>query len=442
MTTKKQDLWYAKRLQKMIQCETISQTVHHDEAFARLRDVMKTLFPLLHEKATLTIFEEDCWLYELSGKTKENCMVLMSHHDVAPVTGEWQYPAFSGEIIQDRIWGRGTVDTKTSLFAICSAVEELLEEGFVFPCTIYLASSHNEEIAGKGIPAVVSYFEKHQIIPEFVLDEGGAVIDPPMAGIQKKCSVLAVHEKGRVQLHLCALTQQEHAGLSQNRDTPAMRMAKFMVQLEKQSPYQRKFSPELIAMFQALAPHMKVPMKTIFQHLTLFSPILKRIIPKLNVQAGAMLGTTGSIQELASTSNGCEAKLLLRPVSEVDVKEELHAIEALAKTYGIRVELQEQSLFQPAHMQGPAWEHVTTCMKDTFPETIVMPFILPAGTDARHFCNICPHVYRFAPIDIDQQQFQSVHGIDENLYIAAIPKAVGFYRNIICNYQIEEASES
>lgn len=33
------------------------------------------------------------------------------------VEGEWKYDGFSGQIAEGKIWGRGTVDTKTPLFA-------------------------------------------------------------------------------------------------------------------------------------------------------------------------------------------------------------------------------------------------------------------------------------------------------------------------------------
>lgn len=65
-----------------------------------------------------------------------------------------------GEISDGKIWGRGTVDTKTSLFAELSAVEELLAEDFDPACNLYIASGHNEEIFGDGIHEAVKYFEK------------------------------------------------------------------------------------------------------------------------------------------------------------------------------------------------------------------------------------------------------------------------------------------
>ena len=58
-----------------------------------------------------------------------------------------------------------------------------------------------------------------------------------------------------------------------------------------------------------------------------------------------------------------------------------------------------------------------------------------AGTDARWLCDVCPCTLRFAPIDIDNQQFNSVHSVDENIDLAAIGEAIEFYKEVIGNYK-------
>lgn len=60
------------------------------------------------------------------------------------VSGKWCHPLFSGEIADGRLWGRGTVDTKTSLFAEMQALEEMIESGWTPPCDVFLGSSCNE----------------------------------------------------------------------------------------------------------------------------------------------------------------------------------------------------------------------------------------------------------------------------------------------------------
>lgn len=169
----------------------------------------------------------------------------MSHHDAVAASNNWSEDPFGGEIKDGRIWGRGTVDTKTPLFGEFSAIEELLEEGFKFPVNVYLFSSCNEEIGGNGAPLALEYFKENKITFEWISDEGGAIVEPPMKGIDKKCTMMAVHEKGRCTCKLSAKKIESHAGLEGNHKTPVMRLANFISGVDAKKPFIRKLYPEV-----------------------------------------------------------------------------------------------------------------------------------------------------------------------------------------------------
>ena len=230
--TKEEQTEYAKKLGEMIRCETVSKKDGYDDIeFKKLRETVEKLFPLVHEKCEKMIFSDDCWIYKLRGKDESRNIMVMSHHDVVDVKGEWLHPGFCGEIFDDALWGRGAVDTKTPLFAEFQALEELLKDGFVPETNLYIGSSHNEEISGDGIPTALIYFEEQGITFETILDEGGAIIDPPLAGMKCKCAMMAVHEKGVHRLICTAEEGNAHAGLAANVNTPVARMAAFIAEI-------------------------------------------------------------------------------------------------------------------------------------------------------------------------------------------------------------------
>ena len=72
----------------------------------------------------------------------------------------------SGEVITEdgNVWGRGTVDTKASLFCMLQAVEELIKDGFEPECDVYIASSCTEEWSGDGAPATVQYLKDNGVV--------------------------------------------------------------------------------------------------------------------------------------------------------------------------------------------------------------------------------------------------------------------------------------
>ncbi len=430
---------YAKKLGKMIRCETISQKDSYDDTeFEKLRNTVGELFPLVHEKCEKMTFSDDCWIYKLKGQNESRNIMVMSHHDVVVAKGEWTHPGFCGEIFDGALWGRGTVDTKTPLFAEFQALEELLEAGFVPETNLYIGSSHNEEISGDGIPTALKYFEENGITFETILDEGGAIIDPPLAGMKCKCAMMAVHEKGIHRLVCTAEEGNTHTGLAANVNTPVARMSAFISEINSKNIFIRRLYPEVRAMFEGLCPYTPFIMTVLFSNLWCFSGLLKWAMLKLNAQAGAMIGTSCSFNEISGSREDkkCTAKAMLRCVNDEDLRKDIEAIKKIAKKYGVTVTDGENNEYhKPADMTKPAFAYTKDCIAKIFPNVASAAYILPAGTDARHLSDICDCVIRFAPIEMDSQQFASVHSENENISLKAIGNAVEFYKYYLKNYE-------
>ena len=95
---------YGRTLQQMLRCKTISVKESYDDTeFAKLREVVKEAFPLLHEKAERMYFSQDCWVYKIPGKDTSRNILLMSHHDVVKADETWSHDPFGGEIEDGKI---------------------------------------------------------------------------------------------------------------------------------------------------------------------------------------------------------------------------------------------------------------------------------------------------------------------------------------------------
>lgn len=281
------------------------------------------------------------------------------------------------------------------------------------------------------------YFIGHSIRFDWISDEGGAVIAPPMPGIGKKCAMIAVHEKGRCTAQLIAGPQQGHAGLAGAHKTPVMRMAAFMTEVDEKKPFIRRLHPEVRGMFEALAPHMAFPMRTVFSNLGLFSGLLIRLMPKLNAAAGEMLGTGCTFKNISTDDDGtCRAQAFLRCINDADFAKDLDTLRKMAECHGVRIVLRDEDneYYKPTSLDSRGYQYVKKTAQAVFPYAAVAPFILPAGTDARRFTDLSDAVIRFAPIDIDDQQYASVHGENENISIDKLPIAVDFYKQLLRNY--------
>ena len=439
-TSEEQAMQYAKDLSKMITCATISKKNSYDDTeFAKLRCVVEELFPLVHSRCEKMTFGEDCWVYRLPGEDPSRNIMLMSHHDVVAAEGQWKYPPFSGTVAEGKVWGRGTVDTKTPLFAELAALEELLQRGFRPKCSVWIASSHNEETAGSGIPLANAWFKEHVVTFELILDEGGGIIDPPIGGMTcEKCAMTAIHEKGRHKVKLSASQAMSHTNLTPGKSlSPTERMAAFITDVSRKPKFIRRLNPLVKGMLEAMAPYAAFPMKLIFANLWFFGPMLTLLLPKLSPQAGGLIGTTVSFRELSSPDgNTCTASAMLRSVYDTDFEKDLQWFTETAEKYGITVEKTDDWEYHaPADPTLPGYAVVKDILAELFPEVPAIPFILPAGTDARTLTDVCPCVVRFAPIRLSKEQLASVHSVDENMDILAVGDCVVFYRRLLEQYE-------
>ena len=163
---------YGKRLAEMIRCETISSRFDPDRSkFYAFHGKLEELFPHIHAKCEKHSFNGSL-LFKWSGTGEHAPIMLMSHQDVVEAGGDWEHAPFSGDIDEKgRVWGRGTVDTKASLFCLLTAIEELLAEGFIPQCDVYFGGSCTEEWSGEGAPATAQFLKDNGVHLALLLDE-------------------------------------------------------------------------------------------------------------------------------------------------------------------------------------------------------------------------------------------------------------------------------
>ena len=141
---------YAQQLSKLIQIETISSDHQPDKSkFYAFQKLLQQIFPCLYGKCEIQDYHGS-FLLRWPGTGQEEPIMLMNHHDVVEAPGAWKYPPFSGTVADRKLWGRGTLDTKSGLWAMLCAANELAEDGYNPKRDIYFVSTCNEETDGSG----------------------------------------------------------------------------------------------------------------------------------------------------------------------------------------------------------------------------------------------------------------------------------------------------
>lgn len=435
---------YVKTLKQMIDCKTVYDEAHsNQEAYDAFYRVLEKAFPLLHEKAERMVFGSGCFVYVIRGEKKDKQTVnvmLMSHHDVVDGDDKWDTNPFDAVEKDGSLWGRGTIDTKTPLFAELQACEELLEEGYAFEgINLYIGSSNNEETCGDGMVLATEYFRKNGIHFAVVLDEGGAITTGMIPSVAQKSAMVAVHEKSRHVYRLSTtLESKGHGGLNPNKDNALIRMSSFIAEVSKSRIYKGSFSPEVKATFTEHAPYMSFPLGMLFGHFGLFGRVIKKIMLKIP-QTAAMLSTEISFTTLFAGSRGeeqvkakkVEATMFLRCVREEDLLKGLEKIRKTAKKYGVEIEQVLRDYCEPTDFHQTPYRVLEAVLNENFPDVIVAPFLLTAGTDARHFTGVADSILRFAPIDLDKEQYASIHGANEHIKTKNVGECVCFYKDFV-----------
>ena len=429
---------YGKRLAKMIQQETISSRYEPErEKFYRFHETLEELFPKVHETCEKHVFDGSL-LFKWSGSGKHEPILLMSHQDVVEAGGEWEHEPFRGDIDETgRVWGRGTVDTKGSLFCIFTAVEELIAEGFRPECDVYIASSCTEEWSGNGAPLTVEYLKKNGVHLALLLDEGGMIIEEPVAGVKGIYGMVGVVEKGYGDVKFIAKGSGGHAS-APKKNTPLVRLAKFMLEVEKHNPFKAQFTPTVREMFRRMAPNMDFGMKLIFANMWLFEPILVKLLPTISSAGGAMIRTTLAFT-MAKGADGLnvlpqEAYITgnMRFIHHQDNEESIRLVTELARKYDIETEVIYQDAPCPiVDYKGDAFQLIEEVAAEVYPGVGISPYVMTGGTDAKYYKEVSENCIRFAPLYIDSQQYASIHGLNENIYQGVLPKGVDFYKMII-----------
>ena len=429
---------YGKQLAKLLQKETISGRYDADRTkFYEFHDVLENMFPHIHKACEKHVFNGSL-LFKWNGKGKSEPILFMSHHDVVEATGTWEHGAFSGDIDDEGcVWGRGAVDTKASLFCMMTAVEEMIAEGYEPGCDVYLASSCTEEWSGEGAPATVEYLKEQGVKFAYVMDEGGMIIEEPVGGVKGTYGMVGVLEKGYGDVKFIAKGKGGHAS-APKKNTPLVRLGKFMTAVEKKSPFVNKFNPTVKEMFRRMTPNMNFGMKLIFANMWLFEGLLKKVLPMISSAGGAMIHTTLAFT-MAKGSDGLnvlpqEAYVTgnMRYIPHQDMDESIALITEVAKKYELETEVIYKDASCPVvDYNSRPFHLVEEVAAEIYPGIGICPYVMTGGTDAKYYRDLSDNCLRFAPLYINPQQYASIHGLNENICQGTLPYGVDFYKKMI-----------
>ena len=411
-------------------------------AFRAFRNFLESSYPLVNSRAQLTLVNDYSMVYHLPGSNPDLKPVLfMGHMDVVPVEeitrAEWSYPPFSGTVADRIIWGRGSVDDKFTVIALMEAMEQLLSEDMQPERSVFFAFGHDEEVGGKdGAAKVAHYFEQKGVTFEYVLDEGGVVLEGMIDGIDRPVAIIGVSEKGYVNLVLTVNAPGGHS--SQPPEQTAVGILSRAIVAVENSPFRARLDA-FYPTFDALGAEMPFSKRLAMANLWLFAPLVKNIMLKNKDDAAGIRTTTAATMisgspksNILPTRATAVINFRILPGDRVEaVKDrviELIDDERVTVTaeYGVN-----PSPVSPSDSAG--FELIARTIRGMDDQILVAPYMVRGGTDAKYFYALSPNVYRFMMLRIDPTTIGYVHGIDERVAVDDYLEAIRFYYHLIRN---------
>lgn len=409
--------------------------------FRAFADWLAASYPRLHGALARETVSEHSLLYTWPGSDPALApLLLLAHQDVVPAADpeRWTHPPFAGAIADGYVWGRGAIDDKGPLVAICEAIEGLLVEGFAPRRTVLLAFGHDEEVGGPhGAVAIGKQLAARGVRPALVLDEGFALLDVgTVPGLPGPVAPIGVAEKGYATVEVVASAPGGHSS-TPPRTTAAGVLARAITRLED-DPFPIAVGGVTGSFFAWLAPEMALPGRVLLGNADLLAPPLSGVVrrePGLN----AFLRTTTAVTMLSGSPKDnvlpTEAvarvnfRILPGETGETVLARVRETVAAPGVEARLGAEHRDPSPVSPS--DGPAFALLQRTIGEQFPGAVVAPALVVGGTDARHYSVVADAVYRFAPFRFGAADIRLPHGIDERIAIENLAGGVRFYARLI-----------
>ena len=406
-------------------------------------DWLIAAYPEVQARMELTRIGGYTLLYKWQGSDPSLKPVLLTgHYDVVPVIPGteqgWTYPPYGGVVADGYVWGRGTLDDKGAVITMLEAATELIRDGYRPERTIYFSFGHDEEIGGsKGAGGVVEYARENDIEFLWSLDEGSFLFKDMIPGVSRLMGSINVAEKGSATIDIVAKAAGGHSSMPP-LDNAVSVLATAINNLEK-APVPGGLDGLSADMFDGISRHMPFMTRMLFANQWLFKGLLEDQLFGVTFMNATLRTTTAPTMLQASN------KVNVLPIEAVaTVNFRLHprdtvdsVVEHVKKVVDDeRIEIRVRG-GRPASAvsdhRAIGFKVVESSVKEVRPDAFMIPGLMIAGSDSKHYAKISENSYRFNPMIVGAQDLPKIHGTDENISIDNLVLATQVYTRIIQN---------
>lgn len=374
-------------------------------------------------------------------------IILLNHLDVIPESDESVNGAYSGKIINDKVYGRGAIDNKGAaimqLFSIIQFLDNEDLKNSKYNVTFLAVSCEENQCDGGAIYVIDNYFDI--INPAVVIGEGPSELTSIMGGnFDRPVFGISISQKRPFWLELeLASNTNGHGSI-----TPLRYANKEMVaSLNKLTKKKNKaiYNDLNVSFLKQLGEHKKGFEKLILKHPKLFRPILT---PKLrkHPELFSLFSNTVTLTNMYSNSKAINkisskaiAHLDCRLLPETNENEFLEEIKKRLGNNNIKITVVKHSpQATPSSTENFYYENLKNAITKKYPNSATIPLFLPNVSDLRAFRAKNINAYATIPVYLTREQVEAVHNLNENISIKSLYDGADVYYNFL---QFMEKSE-
>ncbi|MEM1137873.1 MAG: M20/M25/M40 family metallo-hydrolase [Bacteroidota bacterium] len=285
-----------------------------------------------------------------------------------------------------------------------------------------------------GAKEIVKLLKAENVVPEFVMDEGGIITKEKIPGVTSPVALVGVAEKGFLSVELFVNLSGGHSSMPGNELAIEI-LSNAIVKL-RQERFPARLTPPVKNFLSHVGPLMPFSVRIGIANIWLFKSVILGNYEK-SAAGNATIRTTtaptifksGYKDNVLPTKASATVNFRFLPgESTEDVLEHITSI-----INDDRVVLQKGNFFSEPSPVSPTDNFGFTLIEksilEVFPSVTVSPYLVVGGTDSRYYNEICENIYRFIPVT-DPIGF---HDINERLAIEDFNKAMVFYYQLIKN---------
>jgi acetylornithine deacetylase/succinyl-diaminopimelate desuccinylase-like protein len=354
-------------------------------------------------------------LARLKGNGRQRPVLLLNHMDTVPADRtRWQTDPFGAEIRLNRLWGRGTVDMKSTGIVHLMALVLLQRQSVRLGRDVIFAAAFDEETGGAGAKFLLA---KHpeKVEAEYVFDEGGFSANRLFTD-EGEVHGVSVAQKQVLWLRLSVEGTAGHGSQPTDDNAPRI-LSRALARITEAEPPRRT---------EAILDVIESRLGKLADN-RFANAIRRNTISLTTLRAGVGEPPKDNvIPSLATATLDCRL-LPSQPHTEF--------IEWVRRT-GAEPKLKvEIAHYTPAAPPSPANTELFRLIEATVakhsPRARVIPYLTPFGTDGNHFRRPDRHVYGFFPAVMSAEEAMSMHSDAERIPVAPFEKGLRIFYEVV-----------